>query len=229
MSLKSLLFLSFTLALLLLSKSQRLAPIPKHLSKDLPFREDNLPANLTSAAFPLPVPKLDLDFRIVVDLNPLIAVGVGPFGKRNWISFSGGVFTAKWGTGTVVPGGQDSQIVVAEDLSTAVETSYLLKTDDAEPAYITVKTTGWRYGPRDVMERLFDPARANDVKPDEYSFRLNVKMETGDERYKSVVNTAMWVGSGARLGATVIYDAYRVARAWMTRWTLHTSHNFLSI
>ncbi|CAI0641108.1 unnamed protein product, partial [Colletotrichum noveboracense] len=98
-----------------------------------------------------------------------------------------------------------------EDLSTAVETSYLLKTDDAEPAYITVKTTGWRYGPRDVMERLFDPARANDVKPDEYSFRLNVKMETGDERYKSVVNTAMWVGSGARLGATVIYDAYRVA------------------
>ncbi|KAF3800134.1 hypothetical protein GCG54_00015513 [Colletotrichum gloeosporioides] len=189
----------------------RNAADPKHLSKDLPFHEDNLPANLTSAAFPLPVPKLDLDFRIVVDLNPLIAVGVGPFGKRNWISFSGGVFTAKWGTGTVVPGGQDSQIVVAEDLSTAVETSYLLKTDDAEPAYITVKTTGWRYGPRDVMERLFDPARANDVKPDEYSFRLNVKMETGDERYKSVVNTAMWVGSGARLGATVIYDAYRVA------------------
>ncbi|KAH0442410.1 hypothetical protein CcaCcLH18_01452 [Colletotrichum camelliae] len=181
------------------------------MSKDLPFREDNLPANLTSAAFPLPVPKLDLDFRIVVDLNPLIPVGVGPFGKRNWISFSGGVFTAKWGTGTVVPGGQDSQIVVAEDLSTAVETSYLLKTADAEPAYITVRTTGWRYGPRDVMERLFDPARANDVKPDEYSFRLNVKMETGDERYKSVVNTAMWVGSGARLGATVIYDAYRVA------------------
>ncbi|KAF9874323.1 hypothetical protein CkaCkLH20_08306 [Colletotrichum karsti] len=176
-----------------------------------PFPEDTLPANLTRAAFPLPVPKLDLDFRIVVDLNPLIPVGVGPFGKRNWISFSGGVFSATWGTGTVVPGGQDSQIVVAEDLSTAVETSYLLKTDDPEPAYITVRTTGWRTGPREVMERLFDPARANDVKPDEYSFRLNVKMETGDERYNKTVNTAMWVGSGARLGAKVIYDAYRVA------------------
>ncbi|TDZ33302.1 UPF0311 protein [Colletotrichum spinosum] len=175
-----------------------------------PFREDVLPANLTRAAFPLPVPTLDLDFRIVVDLNPLIPVGEGPFGKRNWISFSGGVFTAKWGTGTVIPGGQDSQVVVAESLSTAVETNYLLKTDDKEPAYITVRTTGWRTGPKEVMERLFDPARANDVKPEEYSFRLNVKMETGDERYKDVVNTAMWVGSGARLGATVIYDAYRV-------------------
>ncbi|KAK7439233.1 hypothetical protein Landi51_11210 [Colletotrichum acutatum] len=175
-----------------------------------PFNESNLPENRTSAAFPLPVPTLDLDFRIVVDLNPLIPVGVGPFGQRNWISFSGGAFSAKWGTGTVVAGGQDSQIVVNETLSTAVETSYLLKTDDDTPAYITVKTTGWRTGPREVMERLFDPARANDVKPSEYSFRLNVKMETGDERYKDIVNTAMWVGSGARLGATVIYDAYRV-------------------
>ncbi|KAK1687522.1 hypothetical protein BDP55DRAFT_660278 [Colletotrichum godetiae] len=175
-----------------------------------PFNESNLPENRTSAAFPLPVPTLDLDFRIVVDLNPLIPVGVGPFGQRNWISFSGGAFSAKWGTGTVVAGGQDSQIVVNETLSTAVETSYLLKTDDETPAYITVKTTGWRTGPREVMERLFDPARANDVKPSEYSFRLNVKMETGDERYKDIVNTAMWVGSGARLGATVIYDAYRV-------------------
>ncbi|KAK1845829.1 hypothetical protein CCHR01_11561 [Colletotrichum chrysophilum] len=36
MSLKSLLFLSFTLALLLLSKSQRLAPIPKDLPHSLP-------------------------------------------------------------------------------------------------------------------------------------------------------------------------------------------------
>ncbi|KAK2035662.1 hypothetical protein LX32DRAFT_688554 [Colletotrichum zoysiae] len=177
-----------------------------------PFSEDNLPPNRTRAAFPLPVPALALDFRIVVDLDPLIPVGVGPFGRRNWISFSGGAFSARWGSGTVVPGGQDSQLVVAETLSTAVETNYLLRTDDDEggPAHITLRTTGWRTGPRDVMERLFDPSRADGVSPDEYSFRLHVRMETGDERYRDIVNTAMWVGSGARLGATVIYDAYRV-------------------
>ncbi|KAK1993267.1 hypothetical protein LX36DRAFT_616171 [Colletotrichum falcatum] len=179
--------------------------------QETPFGEDNLPPRLTRAALPLPVPALALDFRIVVDLDPLIPVGVGPFGRRNWISFSGGVFTARWGSGTVVPGGQDSQLVVAESLSTAVETSYLLRTDDdGSPAYITVRTTGWRTGPRAVMERLFDPARAGDVRPDEYSFRLSVRMETGDERYRDIVNTAMWVGSGARLDATVVYDAYRV-------------------
>ncbi|EFQ27253.1 uncharacterized protein GLRG_01748 [Colletotrichum graminicola M1.001] len=181
--------------------------------QETPFGEDNLPPNLTRAALPLPVPSLALDFRMVVDLDPLVSVGVGPFGQRNWISFSGGVFTARWGTGTVVPGGQDSQLVVAESLSTAVETTYLLKTDendDDTPAYIAMRTTGWRTGPRDVMERLFDPARADGVAPDEYSFRLNVRMETGDERYRDLVNTAMWVGSGARLGATVVYDAYRV-------------------
>lgn len=52
-----------------------------------------------------------------------------------------------------------------------------------------------------MMERLFDPARANDVDPSEYSFRLSIKLETGDERYKDRVNSGMWVGSGARTGS----------------------------
>lgn len=49
----------------------------------------------------LPVPKLELDFRISVALNPIIPVGEGPWGKRNWISFSGGQWAASWGRGTV--------------------------------------------------------------------------------------------------------------------------------
>lgn len=172
--------------------------------------EEALPAHLTRAAFPLPVASLKLDFRMIADLNPLISVGVGPFGQRNWISFSGGYFAATWGSGIIVPGGQDNQLVIAESLSTAVETSYLLKTNDTVPAYINVRTTGWRTGPKEVMEKLFDPARASQVKPDEYSFRLHVKLETGDARYKDIINTAIWVGSGARLGSQVVYDAYRV-------------------
>ncbi|KAH7308484.1 hypothetical protein B0I35DRAFT_453766 [Stachybotrys elegans] len=172
--------------------------------------EHVLPANLTCAAFPLPVPELEIDFRIVVDLNPLISVGQGPFGQRNWISFSGGAFAATWATGTIVPGGQDSQLVVEENLSTNVDTVYLLQTDDEDPAYIAIKTWGWRHGLREVMEKLFDPQRAAEVSPFNYSFRLYVSMETGDARYNETLNVAMWVGSGARLGSTVIYDAYRV-------------------
>ena len=49
----------------------------------------------------LSVPQLKLDFRICVQLNPLIPVGRGPWGQRNWISFQGGQWKATWGEGTV--------------------------------------------------------------------------------------------------------------------------------
>ncbi|CAK1367627.1 unnamed protein product [Cercospora beticola] len=168
------------------------------------------PPESSASKLTLPVPKLALDFRMSAKLNPLIPVGEGPWGKRNWISFSGGTWTASWGSGTVEPGGQDSQLVLSDSLSTYVTTNYLLKTSDPEPAYITVQTTGWRTGPKEVMEKLFNPEEADTVKASEYSFRLSVKLETGDQRYAEKVNTGMWIGSGARRGSEVIYDAYRV-------------------
>ncbi|GAB7351220.1 hypothetical protein MBLNU459_g1656t1 [Dothideomycetes sp. NU459] len=164
---------------------------------------------MSSSQPSLPTPTLKQDLHISVDLNPKISVGNGPWGQRNWISFTGGNWTAAWGSGTVEPGGQDSQIVLPDTLATRVETQYLLKTADASPAYICIKTRGWRTGARAVLEALADPARADGVDPASYSFKLFVEMETGDERY-AFVNTGMWVGSGMRKGAQVIYDAYRV-------------------
>jgi hypothetical protein len=157
----------------------------------------------------IPKPKGSHDLRITVDLNPKISVGRSEWGQRNWISFTGGRWIAKWGRGTVEPGGQDSQLVTS-NYSTRIETSYLLKTDDEVPAYFCIKTQGWRTGPPEVLEALMDPARADAVDPETYSFRLFVDMETGDDRYR-FVNTAMWVGAGVRKGAQVIYDAYRIS------------------
>lgn len=116
---------------------------------------------------------------------------------------------ATWGHGTVEPGGQDSQLVTS-DFSTRIETSYLLKTDDAVPAYICIKTNGWRTGPKEVLQALMDPTRSDAVDPEAYRFRLFVDMETGDDRYR-FVNTGMWVGAGVRKGGQVIYDAYRIS------------------
>jgi len=48
-----------------------------------------------------PKPSLTYDMHIDVDLNPKISAGTGPWGQRNWISFTGGRFTAEWGSGTV--------------------------------------------------------------------------------------------------------------------------------
>ncbi|CAJ2503988.1 Uu.00g113820.m01.CDS01 [Anthostomella pinea] len=159
----------------------------------------------------LPSPGLSYDFRMSVELNPKVAVGVVPSGgMRNWISFSGGSWAATWGSGTVLPGGQDSQLVDPETYVVSMETMYLLKTDDEEPAFIEIRTRGFRTGPREVLEALQDPEKANSVDPSTYQFRLYASMETGDERYVGKVNHGMWVGSGMRKGAEVIFDAYRI-------------------
>jgi hypothetical protein len=60
-----------------------------------------------------------------------------------------------------------------------------------------------------VLETLANPALADAVDPATYMFRLYLYMETGDGRY-DFVNTTMWVASGIRQGAKVIYDAYRI-------------------
>jgi len=179
--------------------------------------KDSIPANNLLHTFPegdvarslqIPTPALELDFRMSVKLHPVISVGQTHFGHRNWVGFLGGQWAGRWGKGVVVPGGQDSQLVV-KDLSARLDTNYLLQTSDEPPAFIAIKTEGWRTGPREVLEKLADPAHADSVNPNSYKFRLTAKMETGDDRY-AWVNTAMWVGSGCRRGAEVIYDAYRI-------------------
>ena len=97
------------------------------------------------------------------------------------------------------PGGQDSQLIV-KDLATRVSANYLLQTGDEPPAFICVKTSGWRTGAKDVLEKLNDPMAADQVSPNTYKFRLQIELETGDERY-AFVNTGMWVGSGCVRGA----------------------------
>ncbi|KAG7008508.1 hypothetical protein G7Y79_00005g016490 [Physcia stellaris] len=159
-------------------------------------------------SYPIPMPKLERDFQMSIQLNPKISVGQGIWGQRNWMSFISGHWNGRWGKGTVVPGGQDSQLV-APDLSTHLDSTYLLQTHDHPPAFISVKHDGWRVGPREVLEKLEDPAVSDEVDPKSYSFRLYVHMETGDTRYLHL-NTGMWIGSGVRRGTEVVYDAYRV-------------------
>ncbi|THV47206.1 hypothetical protein BGAL_0328g00190 [Botrytis galanthina] len=175
--------------------------------------ETNTNTNINTSSYPhpnlsLPLPNLNLDFRMSVSLNPRISVGQTPFGHRNWISFTGGMWSGSWGSG--IPGGQDSQLIIP-DGSARLETNYLLQTHDDPPAHIAIKTHGWRTGPPEVLAQLADPALADQVDPNSYKFRLFIEMETGDERYSSRVNCGMWVGSGMRMGAEVIYDAYRVS------------------
>ncbi|KAG8157150.1 hypothetical protein KVR01_012858 [Diaporthe batatas] len=146
----------------------------------------------------LPTPRLERDFRMQASLEGKVALGRSCWGERNWIGICGGEWSATWGKGTVVPGGQDAQLLT-EKKSTFVDTRYLLATADAPPAHIMVRTEGWRTGPPDVLTRLLDPVEGDKVSPDEYRFRIFIRLETGDDRYRWL-NEGMWIGSGVRRG-----------------------------
>lgn len=168
-------------------------------------RPSHTAANCPHPELSLPQPALTQDFRMAVRLNPKISVGPTPFGQRNWISFTGGTWFGSWGSGIVLPGGQDSQLVV-DDGSAHLDTNYILQTYDNPPAHIVIRTKGWRTGPPEVLEQLADPEQADNVDPRSYKFRLFIEMETGDERYREKIQYGMWVGSGMRKGAEVIYE-----------------------
>lgn len=167
------------------------------------FDDDDVASSLA-----LPAPVLDLDFRMSIRVKPRLNVGLGTFGKTFWVPCIGGQWAGRFGKGVLLPNGQDQQTVV-KDLATQIEGTYLMQTKDESPAYITCKMKGWWTGERDVMERLQDPVAADNVAAHRYLLRVNIELETGDERYADL-NRGMWVASGCRRGAEIVYDAYRI-------------------
>ncbi|EIT82488.1 hypothetical protein F9C07_8853 [Aspergillus flavus] len=192
---------------------QHLLECPTYLS----VMKDSIPANNLLHTFPegdvarslqIPAPTLELDFRMSIKMNPKVAVGQSLWGQRDWVTFVGGQWAGRWGKGIVLPGGQDSQIVTKES-ATSLRASYMLQTADDPPAFIIVKTNGWLTGAKDVLDKVNDPGVADTINPNTYKYRINLTMETGDERY-AFLNTLMWVGSGCRRGHEVIFDSFRV-------------------
>ena len=88
-----------------------------------------------------------------------------------------------------------------------MDSTYLLQTHDHPPAFITVKHSGWRVGPREVLEKLDDPSQADEVDPKTYSFRVYMHMECGDQRYLHL-NTGMWIASALRRGTEGMYSGF---------------------
>ncbi|KAI2688258.1 hypothetical protein DTO027I6_2478 [Penicillium roqueforti] len=192
---------------------QHLLECPTYLS----VMKDSIPANNLLHTFPegdvarslqIPAPSLELDFRMSIKMNPKVSVGPSVWGQREWVSFIGGQWAGRWGKGVVLPGGQDTQIVT-KDSTTNLRASYILQTVDEPPAFIIVRTEGWLTGAKDVLEKVIDANMADGVNPGSYKYRVNLSMETGDERY-TFLNTLMWIGSGCRRGQEVIFDSFRV-------------------
>ena len=84
-----------------------------------------------------------------------------------------------------------------------LNTRYNLLTHDGATIYL--QTTGTRTGKKEVLERL----GKEEVAPDQFRMRLNLTMETGDDRY-TWINSSVFMASSGRVGDQVIYDAYQI-------------------
>ncbi|KAJ4297408.1 hypothetical protein N0V88_004330 [Collariella sp. IMI 366227] len=149
------------------------------------FDDDDVASSLA-----LPTPAFELDFRMSIRVKPKLNVGNSFSGRQSWISCIGGQWAGRWGKGILLPSGQDTQ-TSTKDTATRIDARYLMQTNDEHPALIICKITGWLTGERDVMDRLQDPVAADNVAAHRYSLRVNMELETGDERYHDL-NMGVW-------------------------------------
>lgn len=107
---------------------------------------------------------------------------------------------------------------MTKDSTTKLQANYILQTVDEPPAFIIVRSEGWLTGAKDVLEKVIDPNMADGVNPGSYKYRVNLSMETGDERY-TFLNTLMWIGSGCRRGHEGIYKKIPFAQPRLTHYS----------
>jgi hypothetical protein len=67
----------------------------------LPPEMQARPRQLTQGGGRPPKLELQMDFRICVQLNPIIPMGEGPWGRRDIVNIKSGQWSATWGAGTV--------------------------------------------------------------------------------------------------------------------------------
>ncbi|HLI27329.1 MAG TPA: DUF3237 domain-containing protein [Chloroflexota bacterium] len=153
--------------------------------------------------FEPPVPALQHLARFEVEVGDPLELGETPAGRRRIIPIQGGRFQGPAFQGTILPGGADWQLVLA-DGTAVIDTRYTLRTADDALIYIT--TRGYRSGSPEVLARI---AAGEPVDPRRYYFRVLVGFETGHPAYRWLT-TRVCVGAALRLKNLVVYDAYQL-------------------
>jgi hypothetical protein len=152
----------------------------------------------------LPAPTLRHVYRLRAGLAAPLEVGEEPAGRRRLVPFGEGRFAGPEVSGVLLPGGSADWQLVRPDGSVAVEVRYTLQTDSG--SLILVRSDGVRHGEPEVLARL---GRGEDVAPDEYTFRVAIRMETADPDL-AWLNDGVFVGVGAREAGAVVYDVHMV-------------------
>ncbi|MGI5348060.1 DUF3237 domain-containing protein [Streptomyces sp. CA-250714] len=145
-------------------------------------------------------------FDIVVDLDPQLPIGSGPFGRRVLFGAAGGTFSGPRLRGEVVPGGGDWALF-APDGTMALDVRLTLRTHDGALLHMTY---GGRWStPPGLRAAMADPAERHRVDPADYYFRTNPLFETGAEQY-AWLNGIVCVGSGYLVEGGIAYKVSEV-------------------
>src|SRR5665213_1054057 len=149
-------------------------------------------------------PGLEFCFRISVDLtNGVQELGNTGKGIRKVVPITGGTFEGPNIKGKVIPGGYDWQLLRFDEV-VEVDARYMLQTDGGD--LITLRNTGLRHGPPEVMQRL---AKGEEVDASEYYFRSIPLFETGNPELAWLMQS-VFIATGIRKPKQVFIDVWRV-------------------
>lgn len=138
-----------------------------------------------------PAPSLAHDFRLALKFRPPLNIGAAFRGHEQWNTIVGGQWGGTAGKGGVVTG-LETLVTHSNSLAQGtieVNTKVVIQTPDQPPAFIKCTIDG--------------------RKIEDGTSRVTIKMETGDPRY-AILNTGVWVATGASRNQETVYDAYRV-------------------
>jgi uncharacterized protein DUF3237 len=145
-------------------------------------------------------------FDIVVDLNPRLNIGDGPFGRRILFGSAGGSFEGSKLRGKVLAGGGDWALFRA-DGAMSLDVRLTLRTHD--DALVHMSYGGRWITPADLRADLADPAKRYQVDPSSYYFRTNPLFETGAAQY-AWLNDIVCVGSGYLVEGGIAYSISQI-------------------
>jgi muconolactone delta-isomerase len=164
----------------------------------------NDPAPTRDGTFRLPGPRLTPVYRLAATLGPPLDLGNTPQGHRRIVPLTGGTFTGRELSGTLVPGASADWQILLPDGTALGDIRYTLRTDGGD--LLSVTSRGVRHGPADVLARL---GRGEDVDPTEYTFRTSTHIETAAGEL-DWLNKGVFVSVGGREAAGVVYETYLV-------------------
>jgi Protein of unknown function (DUF3237) len=140
---------------------------------------------------------------ISLELPPPVDVGTTPNGHRRAGLLTGGTVRGDRVTGTVLPGGNDWQLI-RPDGSVGLDVRLVFRCDTG--ALVTMSYRGLRHGPPEVMQRM---ERGEAVDPGSYYFRIAPLFETADTDLLWL-NGIVAIGIGHRLSGMPIYNVFEV-------------------